>query len=292
MDGRRRAAAWWRLAGPGKPVPGSTLAQGTLGAGMAYLRLGTGPPLVFLPGLSSHHRPPRGIDRWFQLQQIKPFIRGHEVWWIQRRAGLPPDVTMSGLAADYAEALGGRFGGPVDVLGVSTGGSVALQLTADHPRVVRRLVLVSSGCRLGPRGRQAQRQVAGLLRRNKPRQAGAVLMSMLGAAPVSRRGLSALGWLLGTGVVGKGDPDLLATIDAEDAFDLTERLGSITTPTLIVGGDRDAFYQGGVFEETAALLPHGRLVLYQGKGHMATTARRLAREVLMFLDGALDASPG
>ena len=36
--GRRRAAAWRRLAGPRKPGPGSTLAQGTLGAGMAYLR--------------------------------------------------------------------------------------------------------------------------------------------------------------------------------------------------------------------------------------------------------------
>jgi len=47
-----------------------------------------------------------------------------------------------------------------------------------------------------------------------------------------------------------------------------------------------------VFEETAALLPHGRLVLYQGKGHMATMARGLACEALMFLDSALDASLG
>ena len=146
----------------------------------------------------------------------------------------------------------------VDVLGVSTGGSIALQFAADHSGVVRRLVLVSSGCRLGPRGRQAQRQIAGLLRRASPRQAGAVLVSMLGASPVSQRTLAGVGWLLGTRVVGRGDPDLLATIEAEDAFDLTQRLGSITQPTLVVGGDRDAFYGSRVFQETAALLPRRR----------------------------------
>ena len=72
----------------------------------------------------------------------------------------------------------------------------------------------------------------------------------------------------------------------------TQRLGSITTPTLIVGGDRDAFYGSRVFQETAALLPRSRLVLYKGRGHMAPKARPLAREVLMFLEGALDSSPG
>jgi pimeloyl-ACP methyl ester carboxylesterase len=282
--------ARWRLAGRTTSGQGGIRAQGTLGPGMAYLRAGTGPVLVFLPGLSAHHRPPRGVDRWFQLQQIRPLSRGHEVWWIQRRAGLPPGVTMPGLAADYAEVLGQRFGGPVDVVGVSTGGSVALQLAADHPGAVRRLVLVSSGCALGPHGRAAQRRVAALLRQNKPRQAGAVLMSMLGATPLSRRAMAALGWLLGTGVAGRGDPDLLATIDAEDTFDLTQRLSSVTTPTLVAGGARDAFYDGGVFEQTAALLPRGCLTLYQGKGHMGTTAPRLTRDVLTFLDSAHDSS--
>jgi len=47
----RVSSAW---VGPAKLAPGGALRQGTLGNGMAYLRLGTGPPLVFLPGLSSH----------------------------------------------------------------------------------------------------------------------------------------------------------------------------------------------------------------------------------------------
>ena len=154
------------------------------------------------------------------------------------------------------------------------------------------LPIRTAGARVppGPRGRQAQRQVAGLLRRNNPRQAGAVLVYArrhpgIPAAP-GRPGIASR-----TGVIGRGDPDLLATIDAEDAFDLTERLGSIMTPTLIVGGDRDALTKAGVRGDRCAASsrpPHP----VPGKGYMATTARRLAREVLMFLDRDLDASPG
>jgi pimeloyl-ACP methyl ester carboxylesterase len=265
--------------------------QGTIGKDMAYLRLGDGPPLVFLPGLSAHHHPPEGLDRWVRVKEIKPFSRHHETWWLQRPAGLDPDTTMSGLATNYADALVEQFGGPVDVLGHSTGGSVALQLAADHPFSVRRLVLVSSGCRLGPGGRVAQLQVARLLRRDKPRRAGAVVMSMLAAGPVSRQAMAGIGWILGAAVMGKGDPDLLATIDAEDAFDLTPRLDSVRMPVLIIGGERDAFYGGGVFEETASLLPGGHVVLCAGKGHMGVANPRVVQEVLTFLDGAAGSAP-
>ena len=55
---------------------------------MACLCLGAGPPLVFMPGLSAHHRPPHGMDLWFQAQQIRPLGRHREVRWIRRRAGL------------------------------------------------------------------------------------------------------------------------------------------------------------------------------------------------------------
>jgi pimeloyl-ACP methyl ester carboxylesterase len=179
-------------------------AVGTIGKGMAYLRLGDGPPLVFPPGLSAHHRPPQGLDRWVQVKEIKPFGRHHETWWLQRPVGLKRDITMSDLATNYAHALAEQFDGPVDVLGHSTGGSVALQLAADHPSVVRRLVLVSAGCRLGPAGRDAQLKVAGLLRRDKPRQAGAVVMSMLATRPVSRQAMACVGWILGAAVMGRG----------------------------------------------------------------------------------------
>lgn len=44
----------------------------------------------------------------------------------ERRPGSAPDVTITDLTADYAGALASASDPPVDVLGVSTGGSVAL----------------------------------------------------------------------------------------------------------------------------------------------------------------------
>ena len=39
------------------------------------------------------------------------------------------------LGADYAQGIRQWFPGPVDLMGVATGGSVALQLAADHADV-------------------------------------------------------------------------------------------------------------------------------------------------------------
>lgn len=255
---------------------------GTVAGGMPYLRLGAGPPLVLLPGISAHHRVPVGMDRRFQLAQVRPLARHREVWWLNRRRGLRPVATMADLARDYADALRELFGRPVDVVGVSTGGSIGLQLAADTPDAVRRLVLVSAACTLGERCRGAQRSTASLLRAGEPRRAAAAMMGIIGSGRITRRAAAAMGWLLGRAVVGRGDPDLLATIEAEDPFTLCARLPEIGTPTLIVGGERDACYGRALLEQTAAGLPRARLVLLPRRGHLGITPA-VAGIVLGFL---------
>jgi pimeloyl-ACP methyl ester carboxylesterase len=200
---------------------------------------------------------------------------------------------MADLASGYAGVLGQHSGGPLDVVGVSAGGSLALQLAADHPGVVRRLVRPCSRCRQSPQGRDAQRTAAALLRTGRPRQANATVMSMIGGTGLSRRVLASVGWLLGGSMLGTGDPDMLATLDAGDAFDLTPRLGSVTTPTLVAGGDQHAFSLAQAYQETAALLPDGHLMLPEGNGHVgAVTGTRLTRDVLAFPGRAPGAFPG
>ena len=49
-----------------------------------------------------------------------------------------------------------HFGKPVDVLGASTGGSLALQLIADRPDVVRKAVVACAAYTLGPVAKQEQ----------------------------------------------------------------------------------------------------------------------------------------
>ena len=56
-------------------------------------------------------------------------------------------ATFEGSADDVAAVLDGLGVGPVDVLGFSNGGQVALQLAARHPSVVRRLIAASAPVR-------------------------------------------------------------------------------------------------------------------------------------------------
>lgn len=259
--------------------------QGTIGAHLAYFRVGSGQPLVYLPGLTTHHRQPQGMDRWFQVSQVKPFSRQRQVWWVQRPEGLALGTTMEDIADAYAAALCDLFDSPVDVVGSSTGGTVALQLVADHPEAVRRLVLLSSACRLGASGLRAERILAEHLRQGRTRQASAQMMSMLAASWLGERLLAAFGWLVGTTLKGEGLSDMLITIDAENALDLTPRLPAIATPTLVIGGGRDRYYGADAFRDTSSGLPNGRLVLYPDKGHAgAQTDRRAIDAVFRFLD--------
>lgn len=252
-------------------------------ASLPCLRIGSGTPLVVLPGLTAHHRTPHGVERWLRLRQCGLLAQRREVWWINRKPGLAPDTTVKDLAHDYAEALRPRFGHPVDIVGESVGGRIALQLAADYPQMVRRLVIISAACRLGDTGAQTQREVARWLRLGRPRRAAAAMLAMRGGDARSRRLLRGLGWVLGEALCGPGDPDLLATLEAP--FDLSARLGEITAPTLIVGGERDACFGRELFEETAAGIPGARVVIVARAGHLGMSSRIL-RHVLAFLDEA------
>jgi pimeloyl-ACP methyl ester carboxylesterase len=229
---------------------------------------GEGRPLVLLAGLS----PDVGVDapamRRVHRATMQAVVGAGRIHYLNRRRGLRRGTTMAGLAAEHAEALRSTFGGPVDVLGMSTGGSIAQQLAADHPDVVRRLVLVATGCRLPEPARREQMEAAVAIRAGRPRRAFAALGASLGPRPLS--------WVLRV-VAGIGGPrlfpdraglaDMATTIEAEDAFDLAA-CPPIAAPTLLIGGGRDPYYPTALFEETAALIPDSRLDLHAGRGHV------------------------
>jgi pimeloyl-ACP methyl ester carboxylesterase len=250
------------------------------------LAIGRGDPLLYLAGLSPDTGVPGGLRRRAELAPLRPFAEAHRVHYLNRRPGLRRGMSMADLAAEHADAVRATFGGPVDVLGLSTGGSIAQQLAADHPDVVRRLVLVSTACRLGELGRSTQRRVAARIRGGAERQALALLMAEIVPPGRGQLAAGALGWLLGPRLAGGDLGDMATTIEAEDDFDLAARPQPIRAPTLIVAGEDDRFYSPALFEETARLIPGSRLVLLGGRGH-ATTLMDAAypREPLRFLAG-------
>ena len=254
--------------------------------GLPCLRFGSGPPLVVLPGLSAQNRTPTGAERRNQVHSVRALSDGFTVHLMNRRPGRELGANMNDLASDVAAAIRTDLEWPVPVLGISTGGSIALQLAIDHPGLVSRLVLWAAACRLGPEGRTRQRTLAEHTRAGHPRRAWAAVGPALAAWPHTRAAMATLLWLTGP-MSDPDDPsDLLVTIAAEDGWNATDQLHRVTAPTLVVGGGRDGFYAPSLFERTAHGILGARLLLYPRKGHMGTLAHRPAqREIAAFLAG-------
>lgn len=168
------------------------------------------------------------------------------------------------------------------MIGISTGGSIAQQLAADHPEVVRRLALISTACRLDPATRREQARVAAHVRAGASRAASRVLAATLVPPWRGQTVAGVAGWLLGPRLI--RDPqawrDMATTIEAEDSFDLGTCAAPIESPTIILGGARDRCYSSTLFEETARIIPTAHLLVLPRRGHMIVMNDRTARAAL------------
>lgn len=118
--------------------------------GLPYLRFGTGRrPIVGLAPLTFDHSTTRAMGRAAMIDRFRFLSGDYTVYVVNRRPRLHKGASMADIAADYAAMIRADFEWPVDAVGVSTAGSVALQLALDHPEVLRRVVIYSAAHRLG-----------------------------------------------------------------------------------------------------------------------------------------------
>jgi pimeloyl-ACP methyl ester carboxylesterase len=240
--------------------------------------VGEGLPLVVFPGMA--RKPVKSGLGYLPLARITQ----RRVYVLNRPAGLPRGLTMPDLAARHARILAHHFAGPVDLLGASTGGAIALQLAVDHPTVVNRLIIAAAASWLGDEGRQKLRRFGEEV--NSGRSGAEILASVLFPP--------ALGWLMtpmlwaAQQLERRSNPnDMLATIDAEVGFDVTPQLGRIRCPCLLIAGARDRAFPLPLIEATAAGIPGSRLIVYPRAGHIGTMLdRRFGRDVADFLSTA------
>jgi pimeloyl-ACP methyl ester carboxylesterase len=255
---------------------------GYFSSGLPYRRSGHGPrPLVILQGLTFEHKP-----QAVMLMMYKFLENDYTLYGVLRKPGLPLGYTLGGMADDCAAMVREQFSGPVDVLGISTGGSIALHFAADHPELVRRLVIHSSAHTLNDTAKQLQLNVARLAQQGQWMKAWAMLVGSI--YPQAGPGkwlaqplvwLSA--WLLS--LKPPRDPsDLVVTVEAEDQHAFKARLAEIAAPTLVTGGMNDFFYSPTLFRETAEGIPNAKLCLYEKMGHPAG-GKQFRRDVLVFL---------
>ena len=257
-------------------------ATGYFENGLPYVRIGSGPRnLVIFEGLSFNHKPPSGMMLRMARSSYKSYVQDFTVYSVNRKPNLPKGYSMRDMSEDYATMIKQEFDGPVDVMGVSTGGPMAQHFAADHPELVNRLVLASTGYRLLERSAELQMRVAELATKGKW---SAASVALIGTVFGGIKGFffKVVAWLFGKRFLGSGEFPLdgVVEIEAEDKHDFTDRLAEITVPALVIGGEDDFFYN---VKELADGIPNAKLILYENAGHDAMMKKQFSEDVLAFL---------
>lgn len=261
----------------------SSVSAGYFHNGLPYNRAGGGPRTLVIfqgSGMGLDNKPlsPVMASLFFKYY---PFAEeDYTIYLVPRNPHLPDGYSLQDMADDYAVMIRQEFGEPVDVIGVSTGGSIAQYFAADHPDLVRKLIIHSSAYTLSDSTKQLMLRIGDLVRQRQWRAAYAAQVDVMHLArPVAWLGALVAGMF----VRPKIPSDLVVTIEAEDKFNFMERLGQIAAPTLVVAGDQDPFYTAALFHETATGIPNARLILYPGLGH-PVHGKQFDQDVSLFLN--------
>ena len=263
--------------------------SGYFQSGLPYHRFGHGSArLVVFQGMQFENRTLTGLPLWFLRRLYKPLEHDYTLYLTMRRPGLPGGYSLRDMSDDYAAMIRAEFGGPVDIIGLSTGGLIAQHFAVEHPDLIRSLVIHSSAHRLGDEARDLHVRVGNLAREGQWTAAYAAVFDSMSprhgmmrhVAKAAVRLASPFGGLL----LGKPvDPsDMLVTYEASNKHDFKDRLAEIKARTLVVAGDNDPFYTTTSFRETAEGIPNAKLILYRGIGHPAS-GKRFVQDVLSFL---------
>jgi pimeloyl-ACP methyl ester carboxylesterase len=267
----------------------SNAAAGYFRSGLPYNRMGSGPrTLILFQGLLFENKPLS--KRMAAIFNGCQFLGGdYTVYIVTRKPGLPDGYSMTDISNDYAAMIREEFGGPVDVIGISTGGSLVQHFAADHPDLVRRLVIHSAAYTLGEAGKTVQLRLGELARQRRWRAVYSTMFTFMFPGTgikgyASKLAFGTLAFILTRipSMVPKDPSDMVITIEAEDRHNFKNRLSEITAPTLVIAGDNDPFYSETLFRETAEGIPNARLILYRGMGHPAG-GKQFRQDVLAFL---------
>ncbi|MFI1835981.1 bifunctional 3-oxoadipate enol-lactonase/4-carboxymuconolactone decarboxylase PcaDC [Streptomyces olivaceoviridis] len=234
------------------------------------------PPLLLGPSLGT------SLALW---DQVAPELSAaHRVvrWDLPGHGGsaadlIGPGASVGDLAAlvlELADTLGiDRFA----YAGVSLGGAVGLHLAVHHPERLSSLAVLCSSAHFG--GEAPWRERAERVRRE----------GLAGLADTAEARWFTPGFTV-PGLVRdhrEADPEAYAACcDALAAFDLRDRLGEITVPTLLVAGRQDPATPPAHLREIADAVPAATLVELPGASHLAPA--QCPRAVLSALRTHLD----
>lgn len=200
---------------------------------------------------------------------------------VARVPGATPDLPGYGASAmrspyraeTLADALAASIAAPINLIGWSMGGMVALALAARHPDKVARLVLVGTSPAFAarpdwPRGMAPE--VLAEFARSLARDYRATLSRFLS---LQARGGDAAREVIGLmrarmRAQAEPNPEVLAAgLELLRTVDLREQVGQVRCPTLVVHGAHDTLCAPAAGAWLAEHLPNGRLALHERASH-------------------------
>jgi len=225
---------------------------------------GTGPAVIFSHGLFMDHE-------MFAPQVAALQGRYRVITWDERGHGgtagaTLPDFSYYDSANDLAALLGHLGIDRAVLAGMSQGGFLSLRCALTHPEVVRALILIDTQA-----GQEDRERLEGYLALTdewadsglKDSTADIVESIILGDGWAGAAAWREK-WRNFAGVNVKGCMRTLSTRD-----DVTERLGQIGVPTLVVHGDADAAISLDLAKVLAERIPDAELAVIPGAGHAA-----------------------
>lgn len=250
---------------------------------MEYYKFGHGEEaLVILPGLSvqSVMGFASAVEEAYQLLADE-----YTVYLVDRRKDLPDTYSVHDMAEDTAEALKAMGLGKVNLFGASQGGMMAMDIAICHPELVSNLVLGSTAPCLDEEHYKTIENWIGLAK-DGDREG---LYLAFGEAVYPKEVFEQSRDLLIAAAETVTDEDLqrfAILAEGMDGFDVTDKLGSIACPVLVLGSNDDQVVGGEASEKIAELLKDGNctLYMYDGYGHAAyDTAPDYKERILDFL---------
>jgi len=259
---------------------------GVFSNGIPFVRFGEGEKtLLVFSGGPSNTLPSGFMIRVFG--HFKHLSKHCVIYVMSRKSGLPEGYTTRDMAEDYAAVIKDEFNSePYDVMGASYGGLIAQHLAADHPELIRRLVIAMSFYRFSDEGNELDMKSAQLLSEGKNREALKTLYPILEGGRIKKAFMKFfMGYIAPLLWSTPDNPsDLLVEGKAEMAHNSKNRLTEIKAPTPVIGGDKDYYCPVERLRETAAGLPNAKLVLYEEKGHLSTMGKKFDEDILAFLN--------
>jgi pimeloyl-ACP methyl ester carboxylesterase len=279
-----KATTDWHLSS------GAAFSAGTGRTGTAYLKhynaqyclWGDGPPLVLIPGLAGGYELLGPLARLLaqQFRVISYQLRGEDDCFALRRRFALPD-----LVEDLREFLDWMGLERPNILGVSFGGTLALELAAQYPLRLNTLTVQGAGARFE---RGLLQQVAGLILARYPLPSDNPFVNQFFNLLFGSKQRPGPLFQFVTRQCWQTDQSVMAhRFQMVETFDMQARLSRITAPTLILTGERDLLVSPKSLATLAEGVANAKAVSLRGCGHLAFVTRPecVAQEVRQFILG-------